>query len=50
MKNERDNIDTSKRTNEMKQKEYSERSDYYPFNQPFLDEYYRMWEARNSKS
>ena len=24
--------------------------DYYPFNQTFLDDYYRRWEAENSKN
>lgn len=50
MQNEKDNVATIKRKKETKPNNNSVRSDYYPFNQTFLDDYYRRWEAENSKS
>ena len=46
MQNEKDNVATIKRKKETN----LVRSDYYPFNQTFLDDYYRRWEAENSKN
>ena len=50
MKNEKDNVATIERTNETKPNNHSVRSDYYPFNQSFLDDYYKQWEAKKSKN
>ena len=50
MKNEKDNVATIERTNETKPNNYSVRSDYYPFNQTFLDDYYKQWEVKKSKN
>ena len=50
MQNEKDNVATIKRKKETNPNNNSVRSDYYPFNQTFLDDYYRLWEAENSKN
>ena len=46
----KDNVATIKRKKETNPNNNSVRSDYYPFNQTFLDDYYRRWEAENSKN
>ena len=50
MQNEKDDVATIERTNETKTNNHSVRSDYYPFNQTFLDDYYKQWEVKKSKS
>ena len=50
MKKEKKHVkETSKPRNDMKYSAcHTGRADFYPFNQAFLDEYFRNWEERKS--
>lgn len=52
MQKEKEHVkETSKPRNDMKNSACSTgRADFYPFNQTFLDDYYRTWQERRSNN
>lgn len=49
MQKEKNFIEKDKEV-EVKVNYYRDRADYYPFNQPFLDEFYKKWQRKENET